>query len=233
MTFAITLGNDIFLPLRSIPVVSSGLLSTPRLAKMIADPDSYCDQYHDTVLSVYAYQQGSNPLPVNRASFAALQTKSRRDPALKSCRHLPAGMMVRRCEAMAMFNFLVHEVGGFKPTQTIWNEAPQLDVADMAFILDGLPKPRLNGVAELQARILETVEEVKRRVALQGIVIDNAAMPGTRGAWSQLIGALDSRVSRSPATHNDHFKAMGLRWCPGSRPEQINPIRLALSMGPI
>ena len=229
MSLVITLGKGIFLPLRSLPVVSSGLLNTPSLASMISDPESYCGQDYDTILSVYAYQQGGEPLQVNHTSFAALQTNSRRESALKSCRHLPAGMMVRRSDALGMFNFLVHEVGGFKPAQTIWNEAPQLAPTDMAFILEGLPTPRLNSAIELRARILAIVDEIARQVAPHGISIERTAMPGTRGAWSQLIGEIDVKASRSPATLADHFKMLGLRWRSGSRPEQINPIRVALS----
>lgn len=230
MSFVITLGKDTFLPLRALPSVSSGLLNTPRLASMISNPESYCDQNHDTILSVYAYQAGGKPLPVNHASFAALQTKSQRESPLKSCRHLYAGMMVRRSDALAMFNLLVHEVGGFQPAQTVWNEAPQLSPTDRVFILDGLPIFRLNSAATLQARMLEIVEEVTIKVARAGISIDKTAMPGTRGAWSKLMGQIDSSVARSPTTHESHFQKLGLRWCPGSRPKQINPIRIALSM---
>lgn len=233
MSFAITLGKDIFLPLRSVPVVSSGLLNTPRLASMISDPESYCDHDHDTILNVYAYRSGGKPLPVHYRSFIPLQTKSQRESALKSCRHLPAGMMVRRSAAVDMFNLLIYEFGSFKPTQTIWNEAPQLAPNDMAFILEGLPRPRLNSAAELQARILAIMDDITRQVAQHGILIDKTAMLGTRGAWSQLIGEIDGTVARSPATHADHFKELSLRWLPGSRPQQINPIRIALSKPPI
>lgn len=232
MSFAITLGKDVFLPLRSLPIVTSGLLNTPRLANIISDPEKYCDQNHDTILSVYAYKAGGKPLPVNHASFAALQTKSQRESPLRSCRHLPAGMMVRLSDTLAMFNLLVQEVGGFPPAQTVWNEVPQVADTDMTFILEGLPSPRLNSAAKLQGRILEIVEEVKSRVASQGISLDTAAMPGTRKAWSQLMVEIDSTVLRSPATHESHFKKLGLRWRPGSRPEQINPIRIALSKAP-
>jgi hypothetical protein len=199
---------------------------------MISDPESYCDRDHDAMLSVWAYQPGGEPLQVNHASFARLQAKSKHESALKSCRHLPAGMLVRRSDALSMFNLLVYEIGGFKPTQTIWNETPQLAPIDLAFILDGVPIPRLNSAAELQARILEIVDDITRQVDPHGISIDKTAMPGTRLEWSRLIEEFGG-VIRSPSTLNDHFKALGLRWRPGSRPQQINPIRIALSKTPI
>ena len=230
MSFAITLGKEKFLPLRSLPIVSSGLLNTPMLANMISDPEGYCDHNHDTILSVYAYQLGGKPLPVDHASFAALRRKPKRESALKSCRHLPPGMMIRQSDALAMFNFLVHDIGGFPPAQTVWNDAPQVDDTDMIFILEGLPSPRLNSAAALQARMLEIVDEVTIQVARAGISISKTAMPGTRSAWSELMGQIERSVARSPATHEHHFKKLGLRWRPGSRPEQINPIRIALSM---
>jgi hypothetical protein len=233
MSLVITLGKDIFLPLRSIPVISSGLLNTPTLASIISDPESYCGHDYDTVLTVYSYLPGGEPLQVNHASFAPLQAKSKRESALTSCRHLPAAMMVRRSAALGMFNFLVYVVGGIPPARTIWNETPQLTPADTAFILEGLPTPRLNSAAELRARILAIVNDISHQVAHHGILIDKTAMPGTRGAWSQLIGDIDGKAARSPDTHADHFKALGLRWCRGSRPEQINPIRVALSRPPI
>lgn len=232
MSLVIALGEHKYLPLRSLPVVSSGLLNTPRLARMISDPDSYCDQHHDTVLSVYAYQPSGMHLPVNHASFATLQSKPKSESALKSCRHQPAGMMVRRNDALSMFSLLVNDIGGFPPEQTVWNESPQLTTSEIAFISEGLPKTRVNGADKVRARMIEIVEEIKRRVAPHGILIDNTAMPGTRSAWSHLISEFGG-VNRSSATHADHFKRLGFRWRPGSRPEQINPVRIALSKPPI
>lgn len=88
----------------------------------------------------------------------------------------------------------------------------------------------MNSAVELRAKMLELIEDIEQQVAREGITFDRSAMPGTKKAWSELLGRLDPTVVRSSATHEEHFHAMGLRWRAGSRPEQLNPIRVALGM---
>ena len=238
MNLTITLGAETYLPLRAIPIVTSGLLDTPTLAHMISDPEAYCDDTADTVLSVFAYQPTGKLLPASHLSFASLQSKSKRESPIVTSRHLPEGMLVKHDAVWSMFNAISHSyslirAGLVNPAQTVWNDDPQLSAADRAFTLAGLPIPRLNSAASLRARILDVLLNVEQKVEPVGIIIDRSAMPGTRGAWSQLIGELDERAARSADTHKDHFSHLGLRWRPGSRPEQINPIRIALNLSPI
>lgn len=235
MSLVITLGKEAYLPLRAVPIVTSGILNTPNLAEMISDPDAFCGVIYNPIISVFAYQNRGRPLPVDYQSFSLLRSKSRKESPLKSCRHLPAGMLVRRNAAREAFDLLVQEIaptrpGMIKPAQTIWIEDPPLSADDFAFILEGLPHPRSNSAVELRARMLELLEDVEQQVAREGITFDRSAMPGTKRAWSELLGRLDPTVVRSPATHEEHFRAMGLRWRAGSRPEQLDRIRAAMGI---
>lgn len=236
MSLAIRLGATAYLPLRAVPIITSGLLDTPTLAHMICDPDAYCDNDHDTVLSVYSYRDGGKVLPVDRWSFSTLVSKtSKKKSPLETCRDLPAGMLVRAGDARQMFDLVVSEVGRahpgrIKPAQTVWNDDPLLAAADRECIFDGLPAPRQNSVEHLKASILKIVEAAEFHGAQNGCPIDRMAMPGTRGAWTDLICEIDSSAARSKATHETHFRELDLRWRPGSRPEQINPIRRAMGL---
>lgn len=235
MSLVIKLGGETYFPLRAVPLITSGLLNTPTLAHMISDPEAYYDQQHETILSVYAIKKGGVLLPVDHLSFAALRSKPAKESAIRSSRHLPAGMLVRQTDVQAMFKFVVSEVGGnfpgrIKPEQTVWDENPQLSTTELAFTLEGLSKPRMNSAVNLQARILEIIHDIQRRVAPSDIHIDLTCMPATRKAWSQLIAEIEPSVSRSLSTHQDHFKAMGFRWPRGTRSKQINPIRTALEL---
>lgn len=235
MSLVIKVGGETYLPLRAVPIVTSALLNTPTLAAMISDPESYCNAEHDTILSVYSFRPSGSLIEADYWSFAALRSKSSRESAIDSSRHLAAGMLVQRDKTRQMFDLIVHEVGRahpgrVKPEQTIWDENPQLPPQALAFIMEGLPKQRLNSAVDLRARILDIVQDVTRLVAPHGITIDTTAMPGTRASWSALITELVPEAARSPATHADHFSALRLTWRSGSRPEQINPIREALGL---
>lgn len=235
MSVAISLGAETYLPLRAVPIITSGLLNTPTLADMISNPDGYCDSEHDTILGVYKFRASASPIPVHYLSFAALRSKSSRESPIVSSRHLPAGMLVRRSAVRDLFDLVVNEVGRaqpgrIKPAQTIWDEDPQLSASDYAFTFEGLSRPRMNSATQLRANILQVITDVEYRIGKSGIQIDRTKMPGTREAWSQLIWELDARLIRSPDTYKDHFKIMGIRWMAGSRRAQINPIRTALNL---
>ena len=238
MNLTLHLGAETYVPLRAIPIITSGLFDTPAIADMIADPESYCDAEHDTILQPYAYQPNGQLLQVPHVAFSNLRSKRKSKTAIASSKHLPAGMLVSKHDLQNMFNMMVLATslvrsGRIRPEQTVWNEDPPLSSADFAFVMENLPKPRLNSAADLQARIEHVIQVIAYRVKHAGIHIEKADMPGTRGAWSQLIGEFDQTVARKVATHQDHFRLLGYRWRSGNRPRQINPVREALGWSKI
>ncbi|MBK7742774.1 MAG: hypothetical protein IPI40_03370 [Betaproteobacteria bacterium] len=72
MTLSIEIDGELYVPLVAVPYVTGGLFGVSVVAKMISDPESYCDANHSTILSAYQVVAGGRLVPLLYSTFQSL-----------------------------------------------------------------------------------------------------------------------------------------------------------------
>jgi hypothetical protein len=235
MSLLIQISGEDYLPLRAVPVVTGGLLNAPTIADLIYDPETYCDSQYGEILSASEYAPLAGLTPVHHERFLARRQLQAAATPLLDALMLPAGMVVRLKATREKFDLIQDQIiprrqNDLWPTSPVWRIAPALCRADIEMLWAGLPLPRSNSAATLRATILVAMEQIERAMTSQGLQFDRDRMVGTRSEWATLIWLLEPSTCRAQATMNDHFEALGFRWCRGARAAGIDPVRVAMGL---
>jgi len=209
LSAALQIRSHKYLPIRTLPLVSSGVLDTETVIDMVCDPEGFCDALNDTILRPYVLASGSlSYVPLN--SFKRVVSKG----------NLPAGVVVQERSARAMFNLCIAEginsaAARAGAIQT-WNLDVFLPLRDRKYVFDGLPKPRKNSTASALADIAFGVQQICRLCTNAGMPIDPQQMPGTALTWHHYISELGClQRPLAATTFKDHMKQLGYRWPQG------------------
>jgi len=211
MTMIQNIRGKEYLPLRSLPFVSSNVLDPSTVIDMILHPEKYCDAEYDSILTPIYFDQWSLAnvtMPSFRASSASGV--------------LPPGVLVREKPARNMFNLCSNEginlpaIDG-KKVQT-WNVDTHLPYQLREFVYEDLPQPRKNFRSSMIADIKAGVQQISRICEDRGMTIDHTHLPGTSLIWHHYMIAYRCMGRHiSCVTFKDHMKELGFRWGQGRR----------------
>lgn len=224
-----------YLPLRAVPLVTSGVLGGTDMAKMIVDYESYHHPDYPAVITpLIIGRPYERLLPVERSGFVGLAYSKSNTTTERLDGRLPPGILVSKEAVRDKFDMVVDVVWRNraerpKANTIVWHENPVLSAEDWRFVLEGFALPRKNSRAATMESLRFAFGKVVQTLAAAEICIDEHRMPGVKADWIKILkNRIPSLETRSHSTWKDDFKDIGLKWIKGRNPVGIAAVLDAL-----
>lgn len=229
MSLVISIEGQEYLPIRSIPAVTSQVIDQRLLASMIGNYEHWIDGDYREIVTAFLMTVGGKLLPLNHSAFAAAARASLLDDTSQIA---PSGCVVPKVAVKEKFDIHVYQIWHRFPSSArpgaIWNEDPVLTPAEKTKIFDGLAIPRSNGRHQVPEQLELTMRSVEAQLLMKQVVIDRRQLPGQKAAWMEILQKRAPAAIRSESVFKDYLHELGLRWRQGARQSEIEPILLAL-----
>ena len=224
-----SINGEEYLPIRSVPAVTSDVIDQRLLASMIGNYENWVGDGYQEVISAFSLRQDGKLLPLSHGLFAAATNAHRSSGSLQIA---PAGCVVRKRAVKEKYDIFVCEIWPRSPASikldAVWNEDPTLTSIERARIFEGLVLPRSNSRAQVLELLERTMISVEARLLLKGIAIDRSGMLGQKVDWISILQELAPTATRSKPVFEDYLHDLGLRWRQGAARREIYPILKAL-----
>ena len=228
MSLVRTIHGQRYLPLRAVPVITSGVLSADVLAAMIARPDNYCDADHDQVISPCRRKQDGSLLTVHHLGFDHWPTSRRSTGTcqLYGGEHLPPGLLVKLAAVQEKYELVVaaasRRVSARRWPTAAFDLNPEVSATDLLTLLEGLAPIRTNSAAALADGIASAVHQLVRLCAQNGLAVDRACLPGNSKHLQRIVSRLVPRAGEvATATFKDHCHRLGIGWRQGLEQDKL------------
>ena len=228
MSLVRTIRGQHYLPLRAVPVITSGVLSADVLAAMISSPDDYCDADNGEVISPCRQKLDGSLLVVNAQMFKQLADAgpSTGLPHLYRGEKLPAGLLVALTAVREKYEIVVGVESRCPhvrtPPTVAFDLNPEVSASERAVLLEGLPPVRTNSAAALGNDITAAVDHLVTLCAQNGLAIDKACLPGNSKHLQKIVSRVVPRAGEvENSTFKDHCHRVGVGWRQGVEVDKL------------
>ena len=216
MSHAIQLAGVEYVPLHAVPYITDHYLNMDTLTSMISDPESYCTQDYDAILTASRVNARGSLV---RPPYLSFQGKPK---------NVPLDVIVRVEMVREMFDMLVYEhgknghLGGRFP---IWDLNAQLPLPLAQEIKKHVLSPltrcttRANSASAKLRALRSALARVVADAEKAGLLLDLNNLPGRKSDLLRILVRIDPSIHMAVDTFDSHYKKkLGLRWRQGSKP---------------
>lgn len=231
MMLAINVQGREYVPLLAIPAITTNFFGVSDVARMICEPDSFCDADNDVVLNVFQVSSAGELLevfPVGLGPFAKAGTQynTPTDDVLKNC-------VVPSAELKYLFHMLLacprvaERVNSSLPS---WNDSPTLPAQTATTIKTYIRQPLMRGAGRSNSRLTkrfrleEAYSELEKRCKDRGITLDKHNLPGYKRDLLRILIKIDTKIYMAISTFDGQAKLLGWKWRQGSKPRDAIPL---------